>query len=64
MSWKKWAVKEGHFDEGTIAFLMLKKDPATGEYTNWHTIRPNEYSKGKTGWPTPRTWSGLMSDLQ
>ena len=61
--WKKWAVKEGHFDEGTIAFLMLKKDPSTGEYTNWHTIRPNEYSKGKTGWPTPRTWSGLMSDL-
>lgn len=61
--WKKWAVKEGHFDEGTIAFLMLKKDPSTDEYTNWHTIRPNEYSKGKTGWPTPRTWSELMADL-
>lgn len=62
--WKKWAIKDGHFDEATIAFLMLKKDPATGEYTNWHTIRPNEYSKGKTGWPTPRTWSGLMADLK
>ena len=61
--WKKWAVKDGHFDEGTLSFLVLKKDPTTGEYINWHTIRPNEYTKGKTGWPTPRTWSGLMSDL-
>lgn len=61
--WRKWAVEEGHFDDGTIAFLMLQTDPSTGEYTNWHTIRPNEYAKGKTGWPTPRTWSGLMSDL-
>lgn len=61
--WKKWAIEEGHFDDGTIAFLMLQTDPSTGEYTNWHTIRPNEYAKGKTGWPTPRTWSGLMSDL-
>ncbi len=60
--WKKWAVKHGHFDSYTLEFLS-KKDPATRELTNWHTIRPDEYSKGKTGWPTPRTWAGLMVEL-
>lgn len=58
--WKKWAVEEGHFDQVTLEFLMDDVDQ-NGEYRNWHTIRPDEYvSKGKTAWPTPRTWSGLM----
>lgn len=58
--WKKWAVKEGYFDNITIEFLMMEKN-AKGEYTNWHTIKPEEYiAKGKTIWPTPRSWSGLM----
>jgi hypothetical protein len=61
--WKKWAVKDGHFDDATIEFLMQSKDTSTGEYTNWHTIRPDEYSGGKTAWPTPRTWSLLMTEL-
>ena len=61
--WKKWAVKHG-FDKHTLEFLTQKKDPVTGEYTNWHTIRPDEYEKGKTGWPTPRTWSQLMKELR
>ena len=61
--WKKWAIKEGHFDDATITFLMQSKDPATGEYTNWHTIKPGEYKGGKTAWPTPRTWSKLMVEL-
>jgi hypothetical protein len=61
--WKKWAVKEGHFDDATITFLMQAKDPTSGEYTNWHTIRPDEYTAGKTSWPTPRTWSMLMTEL-
>ena len=61
--WKKWAIKHGHFDEGTIAFLTLTVDAETDEYTNWHTIRPKQYKKGKSGWPTPRTWSNLMIDL-
>ena len=61
--WKKWAINKGHFDEATLAFLQLKKEASTGEYTNWHTIKPNEYEKGKSGWPTPRTWSLLMTDL-
>lgn len=60
--WKKWAVKHGHFDSNTLEFLS-KKDPSTRELTNWHTIRPDEYSKGKTGWPTPRTWTVLMKQL-
>jgi len=61
--WKKWAVKEGGFDELTIEFLMFDKNPK-GEYTNWHTIRPDEYTaRGKTAWPTPRTWSALMNEL-
>ena len=61
--WKKWAVKDGHFDDATITFLMQAKDPSTGEYTNWHTVRPGEYKGGKTAWPTPRTWSKLMVEL-
>ena len=61
--WKKWAVKDGHFDDATITFLMQAKDASSGEYTNWHTIRPAEYSGGKTAWPTPRTWSLLMVEL-
>lgn len=61
--WKKWAVKEGGFDDVTLEFLMFEKDSGTGEYTNWHTIRPEEYEKGKSGWPTPRTWSALMNEL-
>ena len=60
--WKKWAVKEGGFDDVTLEFLMFEKSPE-GEYTNWHTIRPEEYTKGKSGWPTPRTWSALMNEL-
>ena len=61
--WKKWAVTEGGFDDITIAFLMKDKNPK-GEYTNWHTIRPDEYTaKGKTTWPTPRAWSGLMTEI-
>jgi hypothetical protein len=62
--WKKWAVTEGHFDDATISFLMQAKDSTTGEYTNWHTIRPGEYTSGKTAWPTPRTWSLLMTELK
>lgn len=62
--WKKWAIKDGHFDDATIEFLMQAKDTSTGEYTNWHTIRPDEYSGGKTAWPTPRTWSLLMTELK
>ena len=61
--WKKWAVKDGHFDDATMAFLMQSKDASSGEYTNWHTIRPGEYQGGKTAWPTPRTWSLLMVEL-
>lgn len=61
--WKKWAVDKGHFDDATIEFLMMDEDPDSHEYTNWHTIRPLEYQKGKTGWPTPRTWSMLMNQL-
>ena len=61
--WKKWAVKEGGFDPITLEFLMFAKNPE-GEYTNWHTIRPDEYtSRGKTAWPTPRSWSALMNEL-
>ena len=62
--WKKWAVKDGHFDDATITFLMMEKDPSSGEYLNWHTIRPHEYESGKTAWPTPRTWSLLMVELK
>lgn len=61
--WKKWAIKDGHFDDATITFLMQAKDTKNGEYTNWHTIRPQEYTSGKTAWPTPRTWSLLMTEL-
>ena len=62
--WKKWAVSEGGFDNITLEFLKFDTDPDTGEYTNWHTIRPDEYvQKGKTAWPTPRTWSALMNEL-
>ena len=62
--WKKWAVSEGGFDEITLEFLKFDKDPQNGEYTNWHTIRPDEYiQRGKTAWPTPRTWSALMNEL-
>ena len=61
--WKKWAVTEGGFDNLTIEFLMMEKNPK-GEYTNWHTIKPDEYTaKGNTIWPTPRTWSGLMVNI-
>lgn len=60
--WKKWAVSQGGFDDTTLEFLMFDKDEQ-GEYTNWHTIRPEEYEKGKSGWPTPRTWSALMNEL-
>ncbi len=62
--WKKWAISEGGFDEVTLEFLKFDKDSGNGEYTNWHTIRPDEYiQKGKTAWPTPRTWSALMNEL-
>lgn len=61
--WKKWAVSEGGFDDVTLEFLMFEKDD-NGEYTNWHTIRPEEYEKGKSAWPTPRTWSALMNELK
>jgi len=62
--WKKWAMSEGGFDEITLEFLKFDKDPENGEYTNWHTIRPDEYiQKGKTAWPTPRSWSALMNEL-
>ena len=62
--WKKWAVSEGGFDEITLEFLKFDTDPDNGEYTNWHTIRPDEYiQRGKTAWPTPRTWSALMNEL-
>jgi surface protein len=62
--WKKWAVDEGGFDDVTLEFLMKDTDPRNGEYTNWHTIRPDQYTqRGKTAWPTPRTWSGLMNEL-
>ena len=61
--WKRWAVKEGGFDNLTIEFLMMEKNPK-GEYTNWHTIKPDEYtSRGRTLWPTPRTWSALMKNI-
>ena len=62
--WKKWAVSEGGFDDITLEFLKFDTDPDNGEYTNWHTIRPDEYiQRGKTAWPTPRTWSALMNEL-
>ena len=62
--WKKWAVSEGGFDDITLEFLKFDIDPDNGEYTNWHTIRPDEYiQRGKTAWPTPRTWSALMNEL-
>lgn len=62
--WKKWAVSEGGFDNITLEFLKFDTDPDNGEYTNWHTIRPDEYiQRGKTAWPTPRTWSALMNEL-
>lgn len=62
--WKKWAITEGGFDEVTLEFLKFDKDSSNGEYTNWHTIRPDEYiQRGKTAWPTPRTWSALMNEL-
>ena len=62
--WKKWAISEGGFDEITLEFLKFDTDPDNGEYTNWHTIRPDEYiQRGKTAWPTPRTWSALMNEL-
>ena len=62
--WKKWAVSEGGFDNITLEFLKFDTDPDNGEYTNWHTIRPDEYiHRGKTAWPTPRTWSALMNEL-
>ena len=62
--WKKWAISEGGFDNITLEFLKFDIDPDNGEYTNWHTIRPAEYiQRGKTAWPTPRTWSALMNEL-
>ena len=62
--WKVWAQKYGYFDQYTIKFLMQEVDTKTGEYSNWHTIRPDEYERGKSAWPTPRTWSKAMIDLQ
>jgi len=62
--WKKWAITEGGFDTITLKFLMQDKDSKNGEYTNWHTIRPDEYTdNGKTAWPTPRTWSNLIHEI-
>ena len=62
--WKKWALKEGHFDDLTIQFLMQEKDPNNKEYTNWHSIEGIEgASKNKLGYPTPRTWAALMNEL-
>lgn len=61
--WKEWAIDEGHFDDATLTFLMQEKTK-TGEYTNWHTVKPLEYNAGKTAWPTPRTWSMLMIELK
>lgn len=62
--WKKWAVTEGGFDDLTLTFLTQNKDSKTGEYTNWHTIKPDEYTtNGKSAWPTPRTWSLLIHEI-
>lgn len=61
--WKKWAITKGKFDDATLEFLIQSKDSKTGEYTNWHTIKPLQYEQGKVGWPTPRTWSALMNEL-
>ena len=61
--WKKWAVKYGGFDNLTLEFLMKDKNPQ-GEYINWHTIKPEEYTAtGRSIWPTPRAWSGLMVNI-
>lgn len=62
--WKEWAIKYGDFDDVTITFLMQEIDTKTGEYTNWHTVKPLEYESGKTAWPTPRTWTMLMTELK
>lgn len=62
--WKKWAIKYGHFDDATITFLMQEKDPTSGEYTNWHTIRPDDNTEGESVWPTPRSWSKSMLNLK
>lgn len=62
--WKIWAQKYGYFDPYTLKFLMQEVDTKTGEYSNWHTIRPDEHTSGKSAWPTPRTWSKAMVALQ
>ena len=62
--WKKWAIKDGYFDEDTIEFLMMEKDAKTGEYVNWHSIDPESYKGGESALPTPRTWSKLMVSLK
>lgn len=60
--WKKWAETQGHFDELTLSFLVNEKD-SNGEYTNWHTIDPEQHVEGSTAHPTPRSWSALMNKL-
>lgn len=62
--WKKWAIEYGHFDDMTITFLMQEKDPTSGEYTNWHTIIPENNKGGESVWPTPRSWSKAMVKLK
>lgn len=62
--WKVWAQKDGYFDPYTIKFLMQEVDTNTGEYTNWHTIDPDAQAGGKAIWPTPRSWSKAMVQLQ
>ncbi len=60
--WKKWAEKEGHFDELTLSFLVNEKD-SNGEYVNWHNIDAEEHIEGEVAHPTPRSWSELMKTL-
>ena len=60
--WKKWAEKEGHFDELTLSFLVDRKDDK-GEYINWHNIDVDAHAEGSVGHPTPRSWAALMNKL-
>jgi hypothetical protein len=73
--WKKWADKSGLFDEVTYQFLTSETDPATGEYSNWHTIDVDT-SVGKrevddplngiseAAFPCPRTWEAAMRRIK
>lgn len=61
--WQKWAVKNGHFDDLTISFLVQETDAVTGEYINWHNIDPEKHTEGEVAHPTPRSWSTYMKSL-